>query len=146
MSALNNLYAALQQKGLEIVEADEKPRQLRIIGRLHKNYGDQWKLVIHRLLTVEVTTIWKADISKKYFLRAGQVFYAWRILFQAENISQFYGDITKTILATPAPTRSMVEEIPLVGASGNRNTRSNVGAVGSVPIGPLAAQRKLAGG
>lgn len=146
MPNVNELYAALRQKGIEILEVDEKPKQLRLIGRLHKNYGDQWKLVMHRLLTAEATTPWKADVSKKYFLRGGKVFYGWRLVFQAENLVQFYDNITKVIQTTPLPSRVTVEEIPLQGTSADRNTRTNVGNVDRVAIGPLALQRKLMGG
>lgn len=146
MSLSNELYAALRQKGIELLEMDEKPKQLRLIGRLHKNYGDQWKLVMHRLLTAETDAPWKVDVSKKYFLRGGKVFYGWRLVFQAENLAQFYPVITKVVQATPLPSRVTVEEVPLLGVSPDRSTRTNVGGVGQVAIGPLALQRKLAGG
>jgi len=147
MSSASDLCAALAQKaGIEILEANESPKQLRLIGRLHKNFGDHWKLVVHRLLTAEVSLPWKVDVSKKYFLRSSKVFYGWRLVFQADGLAQHYASILQVVQAAPPPSRVMLEEVPLVGSSPNRNTRTNVGPVDKVMLGPMALHRKMMGG
>lgn len=139
MATAKDLYTVFFQKaGIEVVEADEKPNKLRLICRLQKSFGDQWKLVMHRLLTAETGAPWKIDISKKYFLRANQVFYGWRIILDGDSLPQHYETLMAIISSSPTATRAMVEEVPLVGASPNRNTRTNVGAVGTVAVGPGA--------
>ena len=123
MAHVNDLYAVLASKGIEILEAEELPNKLRLIGRLHKNFGDQWKLVMHRLLVAEAGSTWKVDISKKYFLKSNKVFYGWRLIFQAESLSQHYDAIAKVIKSTPMPSRVIINEVPLVGTSSKRDQR-----------------------
>lgn len=141
MTTARELYTALQQKaGFEVVEVSEGPKQLRIIGRVHTNYVSQWKLAMHHLLTKEQESAWKVDISKKYFLRNDNVFYGWRLIIQAENVPAHYAGIIQALQITSGGNE--VTEVPLIGASSNRNTRTNVGPIGKVPLGSAAPLRE----
>ncbi len=151
MATSRELQVALVQKtGFEVVESTGGEKQLRLVGRVHRNFVGQWKLTMHRLLQREASAPWKIDISKKYFLRTGQVYYGWRLIIQLSpdtpgTVEEQFDDIIKTVDAAPSATRQEIMEIALVGASPNRNTRTNVGLEGKVMIGPMAAHAKMMG-
>lgn len=146
MSTVHNVATSLTKVGLETLDVEEKPNQLRLICRLNRNFGEHWKLAMYQLLTKEQTAPWKVDISKKYFLRGNQVFYGWRLLFQVEEVSKHYDAIIRMIQSTPPPSNIHVEEGPLVGSAANRATRTNVGPVDKVMVGPMAAHNRRMGG
>lgn len=137
-----------EKSGIEVLEAHETPKRLRLLARLHRTHLDQWKLVLRQLLRAARAGVWTADISKMYFLRepSDQVYYTWRILLQGEDLASHYGEVLSAIEGTPVPSSVTVEEMPLMGADPRRNTRTNVGPVDRVMIGPLAVQKKMMGG
>lgn len=142
---LQELFESLSIRGgIEIVESDVKPTKLRLIGRLRPNAGDHWKMVMHRLLLSEVDAPWKIDISKKYFLRGNQVFYGWRIILNGEDLETQYPNIIQLIKTAlkPNPISTGVDEVPLIGVSPNRATRTNVGFTDRVAVGPLAIRNQ----
>lgn len=128
----------LKKAGFETLEVGRKqPNQIRVMGRVHKGVMGKWKEAIHRLLAAQEGARWKVDISKQYFLRSGSVFYGWRLLFQGEDMESLLPEVYTVISDTPVVE---LTEVPLVGASPDRNSRTNVGSVDKVPL--LAAMRR----
>jgi hypothetical protein len=96
--------------------------------------------------------VWKVDISRHYFNRVLQsgpkMFYAWRLIFQADRMSDHLDDILGVIRSAPAPAQVELQEYPLPGAGANRNEFRNgrgAGSVDRVPLGPMAAMAAVSG-
>lgn len=156
MSSLDQLLAALRKRvGFEAVTQNQTPNQLRLLGRIPADAlglnGNNWKIIKRLLLKAMKERPWTVDISKSYFIQeeTDKLVYAWRILFQGENIAQHYADITNLIATAPS-AQAEVMEIPYGGVDANRNStaggRRGAGPAGTVPVGPMAVQQKLMGG
>ena len=157
MTTRNDIYHALFQKcGFEVVVETEEPNRLRIVGRIRqgadgRNMGN-WQLVMHRLLSAAFHRPWTIDISKHFFMRTEEspLVFGWRIILQSENVAQHYADVLNLIHTAPSTARTEVMEMPMPGSSAHRNTtaggKRGAGTIGSVPVGPLAAAQKNAGG
>ena len=154
MTMQKELHRALNQKaGFEVVEESSTPSQLRLLGRIPLDREGQnmnnWLIIMRQLLSQSATSPWKVDISKHYFLLAGKVVYAWRVIFQAEAIDPHLGDIATVVNSAPQSSRTELTEIPLAGASRDRNStvggRRGAGPIGAVAVGPIAMHAKQMG-
>jgi hypothetical protein len=152
-----DIHVALAQKcGYEVVQNTEKDQQLRIIGRIVEDRDgrkmNNWILVIDRLLEAGFARPWTIDICKHYFKRSksSPVIFGWRIILQAEIVSEHYADIVNLIKTAPTSARAEVTEMPLVGSSIHRNStaggKRGAGPMGTIPVGPAAAAQKNMGG
>jgi hypothetical protein len=138
-----DVYAALAMKSQFVVlQEDETPRQLRIMGR---SQLDRWPFflpIIHTLLTrsAQPESGWTCDISKQYFLSGGRVLYGWRIIFQSPVMADRYTDIIASINSAPRPARVELESQLLPGYKpgemrGGVNAKGKgASAAGSLPL------------
>lgn len=152
------VFAAMRKKaGFEVVSHnDDNPGQLRMLGRVPEDRAglnmNNWKIMMYRLYTAMKNRPWKVDFSKSYFIqdRTEKLVFAWRVIFQGENLAAHYAEITHLIATAPIPSRAEVTEMPLTGVSADRNSteggRRGAGKFGSVLTGPLAVQAKRNGG
>jgi hypothetical protein len=153
MKVQDLLRALNQRAGFELVDKSGTPSQLRLIGRVPLDREgrnmNNWLLVLRELLTRSASAPWKADISKHYFLMAGKVVYAWRIILQGEAIETHLAEVTALVNAAPQTSRTEVAEMPLAGVGPDRNStvggKRGAGSVGGVPIGPAAVYSKQMG-
>jgi hypothetical protein len=131
---IDKLKQALRQcGGFEVVQEEVNQGRLTILGRVHPNVMDQWKIAMHRLLTEQDKAPWKVDVSKSYFLRGTKVAYGWRLIFR--GVTDVAG-LVSVVATTPASNRIEVKEIPLMG-----NHSPRVGFSDRVAVGPLALRR-----
>jgi len=108
MATSTDVCTVLTRKcGFEVISGKELPKQLRIMGRCHPDRWNFFLPVIHRLLTFseDPSVGWTVDISKPYLLRNDRVLFAWRLIFQAQQIAEQYADIVDTITGAAGPTR-----------------------------------------
>jgi hypothetical protein len=156
-TTLSQLFSALRKKvGFEVVSHNESPNQLRILGRIPEDVGglngNNWKILKYRLLMAMKDRPWKVDLSKSYFIKeeTQKLVFAWRILLQGADVAQHYTDILNLVTSSPKSARVEVTEIPLGGASADRNNtaggRRGAGPSGSVLVGPMAVRAKSMGG
>lgn len=142
-----DIYAALAKKcGFEVVQDNETPKQLRLIGRCHYERWPFLLPVVHALLTHsgQDTVAWTCDISKQYTLRDGKVLYGWRIIFQGDSLSRCYEQIVATINSAQRPARVELTSQPLPGYKpGQVRGGVNAKGKGSSSAGtiPMALQR-----
>lgn len=127
--------AALSTRaGLEIIDAKETTVgnggvQWRIMGRVRPNQMGQWRVFLKEILTAQLTSGWKFDISKSYFLRGEEIVYAWRLILQNP-------DPTVLVAINNTPKAKIeIEEFPLVGVSGNRHGNKVRGVLEGGPPG-----------
>ncbi len=156
--AADLLFQALRKKaGFEPVSiAEPNPNQLRVLGRVLEDTGgmnmNNWKILMHRFYTTMVSRPWKADFSKSYFVQeeTGKLVFAWRLIFQGENLAQFYPELAKLAESSPVSARGDITEMVLPGASRDRHSthggRRGAGPAGKVLVGPLAVAAKQRGG
>lgn len=132
----------LSRQGFETIRPTETTGQLRLVGRVAGQYSDNWKVVILHLLQAAERNTWAVDVSRQYFPREGQLFYAWRLIFQGENLHTHYGSIVQTLANAPK-ARFEVKEQALPGVTGQRSMQNSRGKgaapAGSVPL--LVRQR-----
>lgn len=146
MSTLANIKVALAKRGFEVVDAQEQPRQLRLMGRVASdvNIGRNWLLVVHKMLSSSANeaNAWKVDASKQYLLHGNRVLYAWRLIFQGERLAASYGDIVASITTAPKSNRVEVTEFALPGMRANRNMggpgKGSAGPIGTIRVGAEA--------
>lgn len=125
MTMVRDIQAALQRKtGFEVVEAEETPTRLRLMGRvpLDKKKLAFWLDFINSAL-FSGGPGWACDVSKKYFEMNGETVYRWRLIFQGENLASRYESIVATIMGVQPARAKDVEltEFPLTGARPTRN-------------------------
>lgn len=153
MATARDLIEALgKQSHFEAVDLQESAGQIRIMGRVPTDGTNanltNWLLVVDNVLERLAATkcAWTTDISKSYFRKGGKLVFAWRLLFQAPgaDIRTFIPDIISFISAAPKTSHVTVDEVPLVGASPNRNALNRGKGAGSVLNAPPIAS--LAGG
>lgn len=138
MSDPQALIDVLQQRlGFETVKPTITENQIRLAGRVGQAHTRNWVVASQHLLTVQGSAPWSLDLSKHYFLRAEQMVYTWRLIFQAENIAQYIPHIIGSIQNAPR-ARFEVEEQALPGVKGQRAMMNKRGkgasAAGSVPM------------
>ena len=120
---------ALKMKGgFETVNHTISPSQIRILGRVGKDYTPGWYLIVRQLLTQSGRDGWTIDISKQYFLRGDKVMFAWRIILQvadskAGTVESRLLEVMTIIGSAPKPKVVIMEE-PLPGVRGDRNVAS----------------------
>ena len=121
---VTNLLNALHRGGFEVVNSTQTPNQIRLIGRIGKDRLSTWLVVVQHLCKQSGGKTWAADVSKYYFLRADdRLQYGWRIILQGEDIASRLEEIIRVLTTTP-PHRTVVDELPLMGASASRNALS----------------------
>lgn len=146
-----------KKAGFEAVSVSEPvPGQLRVLGRVPEDPGglnmNNWKILMYRFYTVMRDRPWKADFSKSYFIKeeSQKLVFAWRVIFQGENLAQHYSELIQVVASSPISARAEVTEFPLAGAAQNRGAvtggKRGAGPSGRVLVGPAAAQAKLMGG
>lgn len=158
MSTQAELLSALNKKaGFEAVSVDSTdPNRLRIMGRVPEDAigmnMNNWKILMYRLYLAMEQRPWKADFSKSYFIRPDteKLVFAWRIIFQGENIVSHFKDIISLVVTSPNSARADVTEMVLPGASRDRHSthggRRGAGPSGSIAVGAAAAIQKQRGG
>lgn len=133
--------------GFEVVQVTPSEKQLRILGRLPQLRMGDWLLTIHHIIThvTDNSPGWTVDISKHYFLRGPKVVFAWRLIFQGPDIVRQVPSIINTINGSPRSNRTEINEMPLIGASADRNAQSptgkGAGLMGTVAVGPSMKAR-----
>lgn len=151
MATVNDLAALLLHRtGFEVVDARPTPNQLRIVGRVPPNASSQWVLIVHRLLTVSEKAGWSVDISRHYFLRAAgnqkKLFYAWRLIFQAQDIALYLNDVMEIINSAPRPARVELQEFPLSGHSRNHGNGKGAYTAETTPmVAHIASSARMGG-
>jgi hypothetical protein len=154
MTTAKDLFAVLQRKaGFEAVSHTPSATRLRVMGRLPIDRAGMnmanWKVLMDRLfVAMERGRPWTVDISKMYFRKGGKLVYAWRLLFQGDNIEGHFKDIINVIQTSPGAARPEPEEVKLYGRQSNDTSGGKRGAqpVLSAVVGPMAAARKNMGG
>ena len=152
MSTANDIVSILTKRvGFEALAVDPSDNQLRLIGRIPPNAQSHWVLVIHKLLVATERTQWKVDISRFYFTRVvgnnqKRLFYSWRVIFQGQNIGQFYKAICACINDAPRPARVELQEFPLTGAQRqHQNGKGAYTAETSPLVASVAAAARMGG-
>lgn len=153
MSTARDLLGELNKKSqFEPVDLQESAAQIRIMGRVRADGTNanvaNWLLLVRNLLIrVQVTGCpWRADVSKSYFLKGEKVVYGWRLVLQAPglDVRTCIPDMISTVRGAPQASHVSVEEVPLVGASPNRNSLNRGKGAGSVlnapPIASIAGR------
>jgi hypothetical protein len=158
MATVQDLINVLASRAkFEPVEVDEKPTQIRMLGRVrtdaHASAMDNWLAMMNAIAEREEHEgcTWKVDISRKYFRRNGRLIFAWRLIIQGENLEASLPELVAAAQSTAAVAKSYreLDEIPLPGVRGDRNAHINgkgAGATGKVLTGPMAVQAALRGG
>lgn len=149
MATPNDFIHLVQTKGhFELIEKELGPTRVRFLGRVLSTAGmknSTWPLIAHQLLLMSRgDSPWKVDISRQYFLRelpqGPKMFYAWRLIFQGQELSDNWGHIVDAVRNAPTPSRTEVMEIPIQGG-GERNMPKNgkgAATLGSAQVGPGA--------
>jgi hypothetical protein len=138
MSDAQELIKVLHQRlGYETVKPTVSANQIRLAGRVGTAHMRNWVVAAAHLLQVAEGATWSLDLSKHYFLRAGQMVYTWRLIFQAENVAQHLPSIIGAINNSPR-ARFEVEEQALPGVNGPRTMMNKRGkgaaSAGSTPM------------
>lgn len=152
---LNPLKTALRTKlGFDTIQATPSTKQIRLLGRIPMNRMGDVLIFVHHIhinWLERKSPGWTADISKLYFPhpQTKKVVFGWRLLFGAEDTEKKLGDIINAVASTPGSSRVEVMEVPLVGASRNRNTLvrgRGVQETEKAAVGPIALSRLQGGG
>lgn len=147
MATLDDLKQALQRRGgFQAVEAKQTDTQIRLEGRVPPNALSHWIVLATHMLRSS-GDLWTLDWSRHYFLRkmsngADKVFFAHRLIFQASDVPAALAGILTVINGAPRPSRTELQEFPLVGAGAHREATSGRGAylADRAPLGPMAAR------
>ncbi len=155
MSTLNLLTTALYKRcGYQLINTKEALNQLRLAGRilpdpLNRNL-ENWLILTGRLLDASTGKQWTIDISKHYFRKGGKTVFEWRIIVQGEDVAQYYDELQKYVSSSPQSSRVEMREMPLTGASKDRNNpaggKRGAGFTDRMMVGPLAVANRKAGG
>ena len=126
------LYRILSERGgYEVVNESMRDDYLRLAGRVKPlSRMPEWMAVLRALYHAgEAAEGWNIDESKQYFDRNGEWRYAWRLIFQGEELVSHLDEIVEVVRNAPPPKEApntatgtgLVWEFPLVGASPTRN-------------------------
>jgi hypothetical protein len=146
---LSPLKTSLRTKlGFTPLQETGGSKQIRLLGRIPlSRMGDVLIFVhhIHNEWLDRKKPGWTADISKLYFLhpQTKKVVFGWRLIFGGDDIAKHLPDIVNAVASTPGSSRVEVMEVPLVGASPDRNAHvrgKGAGFTDKTPTGPLAAR------
>jgi hypothetical protein len=132
MNAQELLHVLQHRTSFQVVDHSAAPKQLRIMGRVLPPM-DSWWIVLDRIFEAEKAgTVWSVDISKLYYKPTPEIRFTWRIILQApDNVSQYFQTIADLINSAPKAQAVPVDEMPLMGASADRNeSRNGRGAQG----------------
>lgn len=152
---LTPLKTALKTRlGFEVVQGTGNAKQIRVLGRLPNNRMGDLLVFVHHIhigWLERKNPGWTADISKLYFPhpQSKKVVFGWRFIFGADDVEKHLPDITNAILSTPGSSRVEVMEVPLVGASRNRDSLvrgKGVQASEKAVVGPMALALMQRGG
>jgi len=137
-TTLRDLQASLQRKtGFEVIDANESPTKLRLMGRLPADKMGlnlaNWLLLVKELDKAgDGRAGWGVDISKKYFCRGEKTMYSWRLMFESPELAAKYEAILKVVMGAPYAGRGELSEFPLAGARADRNELNNRKGASSV--------------
>lgn len=152
MATVTDLTQLLQVRtGFEAIDVARAPNQIRITGRVPPNGSSPWILLVHHLLLACEHTVWKADISRYYFLRQmenGQkrLFYTWRVILQGQQIEQHLPAIAQAVKNAPRPARVELQEFPLAGAQREHANGKGVYSAETTPmVAHIAATARMGG-
>lgn len=153
---LNPLKTVLRTKlGFEALQASPSAKQIRLLGRIPVNRMGDVLIFVHH---IHVNWLerkkpgWTADISKLYFPhpQTKKVVFGWRLIFGTDSdMDARLPDILNAVTSTPGSSRVEVMEVPLVGASRNRNNLvrgRGVQETEKAVVGPIALSRMQGGG
>ncbi len=152
MTTLSDILAALHSKGgFELVNKNETLTRLRLVGRVPKVHMGSWLVLINRLIAAsDSERPWSVDISKWHFNKDGgrKTVFAWRLIFQAEEVGKQLADIVNIIKTSPGAKSAELEEIHLYGRADNNTAggKRGAGPTGTIAVGQLAVMRKGLGG
>lgn len=113
-----DVYGVLMQKcAFEVLDEQESPKQLRIMGRSHRDRWPFFLPVIHKLLKTSKKpgNPWTCDISKMYIENNDKVFYTWRLIFQSADLAAQYANIISVIRSADQPARVELDRVLLPG-------------------------------
>lgn len=134
----------LQRAGLETIEAASEQGRVRIFGRVRSNRMPTWLMAVQGLLQASEHesssgAAWKVDISKQYFLRGGKLFFGWRIILQAQSLSESLPRIIE-VIQRMQPLTVQSDVIPLNAREDRNALRNGRGAqpTDKAVVGPLA--------
>jgi hypothetical protein len=115
------LASALRVKcGFEATDINGGANQTRILGRVPTNRMPDWLFVLDSIDTASGEH-WTCDLSKKYFRRQGRLVYAWRLIFQGENVELYVDNIVSVVNGAARSARQELTEFPLIGSDPSRN-------------------------
>jgi hypothetical protein len=150
MTTLPELLAVLHRKGgFEMVNHTVSPARLRLVGRVPKIHMSNWLVLVDRLIAAsDGGRPWSVDISKWHFRRSQKVVFAWRLIFQAEEVEKQYADILNVSKTSPGAKMVESDEVHLYGRGDNDTSggKRGAGPAGSVAVGPYAILKKSMGG
>lgn len=125
----------LTRLGFEIVmEPTESTVQLRVSGRVRPPRLPTWKLAVENLCVAARRAQWTVDVSQHHFIpepmaklvmsgdepiNGDHLRFAWRIIFQAAKIADYYDEIVD-LLGRVNPPRQEIMQVTLA-APPNRN-------------------------
>ena len=145
------LTTALRSKlGYMAKQVSGSDHQLRLLGsHPPQRMGDMLVFMDHMFEWIDrKAAVWTGDYSK-YYLKHGnprRLVFAWRFIFQSSSsLTLVLPDIINAVNAVPRSTRSEIMEMPLVGASVNRNNvvrGKGAGFTDQHRTGPLALAGK----
>ena len=143
MAEYGELIELLHVKcGYEVVQQDFSDNRIYLLGRIRGQTLANNLVIRHRLLTAAALAPWKVDSSWADQLKQGRLVKGWRIIFQGEGIAQYLPDILRVIGSAPAAKVNEIMEVPLPGASADRNAQNGrgrgAGLTGKHPIGPMS--------
>jgi hypothetical protein len=128
----------------ETAEKSVAQTRVRLLGRLQlpKNAQGDWLVFLHHIHTLSERFPWNLDSSKLYFKRDGKLVFGWRLIFQTEDesaLDNHIDQICNGMKRAPKSARRELTEVPLVGASPNRNAYrkgKGVALAGKARLGP----------
>jgi len=122
MATVAELLGAMRQKvGFEAVQQRAEGGQIYLVGRIRGQTIGNILIFVHRLLLAAKTAPWNADASQNYMLKNGQLVKGWRIVIYTDDQASTLDQVLQVLRSSPAARQPQVDEIPLAGASPDRN-------------------------
>ena len=140
MTTLTELLKLLRQRvGFEVVQQQEEPHKIYLMGRVHGHTGNI-RVFFRGLLMAAKSEPWSVDVSQAYVLKSDQLVKGWRMIFQGDHIPEALQQITSLLMSSPVVGVAEVTEFPLAGASIHRN--ENINGKGAAFTGHAAIGRR----
>lgn len=148
------LQAMKVKAGFQALDVNEGKGRLRILGRVPQSQTTRntlnWLIVAYRLLKAS-NQVYKVDVSKQYFIKNDRIVFAWRLVFEGNDLEKYYEFITNVVKESPqTATFDLSEEVPLHGVAADRNNtaggKRGASSVFRGVVGPEALAAKNRGG